>query len=74
MNEQLQKYARDTLKTGILQCTESQQLLFKRMYSHKDLNMALDKVIDNMPEEKLDWAMRQVEKTLEEKTSAIKKE
>ena len=41
MNDQLVKFARDTLKTGLAQCSDAQVLLFKRMYCHstKDLDM-----------------------------------
>lgn len=64
MNEQLQTYARNTLKEGLAQCSEGEQLLFKRMYSHDNLDMPLSKIVNNMEPEKLDWAMDQVRKTL----------
>ena len=67
MNEQLQAYARDTLKEGLAQCSEGEQLLFKRMYSHDDLDMPINEVVDNMESEKLDWAMDQVKRTLDKK-------
>lgn len=67
MNKQLQDYARDTLKAGLLQTTEMQQLLFKKMYSHKNLNMPIEDVVDNLEAEKLDWAMQQVQRTIDEK-------
>jgi hypothetical protein len=65
MNETLSQYARQQLKLGLSQCTEQQQMLFKRMYSHKDLEKPIDDVVDAMPDDKLDWAMQQVERTLE---------
>jgi hypothetical protein len=64
MNKQLQNYARNSLKEGLLKCTELQQLMFKRMYGGGDLNADTNDIIDNMPEDKLDWAMQQIEKTL----------
>lgn len=67
MNEQLQKYARDTLKDGLSQCTDSEQLLFKRMYSHNKLGMPINDVVNNMESERLDWAMKQVQRTLQKK-------
>ncbi len=64
MNKQLQEFARENLKRGLAQCTEGQQLIFKKMYSFKDLEKDINDVVDNMPEEKLDWAMQQVDSTL----------
>lgn len=64
MNQQLQDFARETLKEGLKKCTDAQVDLFKRMYSHDNLELSIDDVVDNMPEAKLDWAMKQVERTL----------
>lgn len=64
MNNQLQEYARETLKQELSQCTEEQKLLFKRMYSHKNITLSINEVVDKMPEDKLDWAMQQVVNTL----------
>ncbi len=65
MNDQLTTYARDTLKEDLAKCTSEQVHLFKRMYSFKDLEKDINKVVDDMPDEKLDWAMQQVSRTLE---------
>jgi len=70
MNNQLQDFARQQLKDGLAQCTEAQQMLFKRMYSHKNLEASINDVVDAMPEDKLDWAMQQVERSLT-KNSAV---
>jgi hypothetical protein len=67
MNEQLQAHARDTLKEGLAQCSNREQLLFKRMYAHNNLDMPINEIIDNMEVEKLDWAMDQVRRTLDKK-------
>ena len=64
MNEAIQEFARIQLKEMLAKCTEAQQLMFKRMYSHTDLDLDIESVVDNMPEEKLDWAMRQCQQTL----------
>ncbi len=64
MNDQLQNHARDTLKEGLTQCSEGQQLLFKRMYAHGNLDMSINEVVDNMAADRLDWAMQQVQRTL----------
>jgi hypothetical protein len=67
MNDQLQDCARRTLKDSLALCSEAQQLLFKRMYSHENLDLSIDEVINNIPSDKLDWAMKQVERTLAKK-------
>ena len=66
MNDQLQDYARAKLRRDLFECTEAQQLVFKRMYSHKNLEASIGDIVDNMPEEKLDWAMDQVKRTVDE--------
>ena len=64
MNQELQDFARKTLKEGLEKCTDDQRLIFKRMYSHKDLEKPIDAVVDQMPAEKLSWAMDQVKRTV----------
>lgn len=64
MNEQLQNLARIELKSGLSKCTAAEQLLFKRMYSPKNIDLPIDQVVDNMPADRLDWAMQQVQNTL----------
>lgn len=77
MNEQLQKFARKTLKDDLSKCSEGEQNTFKRMYGRKldkrgdptisieeTLNTGINEVIDSMEEEKLDLAMQQVQRTL----------
>ena len=67
MNEILVEYARENLKEGLKKCTDKEQFMFKRIYSHNDLELQIGKVVDNMSDEKLDWAMRQVQRTLDKK-------
>ena len=62
MNNTLQQYARNQLKEGLSKLSESHITLFKRMYGKLDQD--INDVVDNMPEDKLDWAMQQVERTL----------
>jgi hypothetical protein len=64
MNAQLQAFARKYLKDGLAKLSEEEQMVFKRMYSYNNLELPIDKVVDNMPEGKLDWAMQQVENTI----------
>ena len=58
-----------TLKELLSQCTESQKLLFKRMYSHKNLNLDVNKVVDNP--DKLIWAIKQVERSVVKNTIVV---
>jgi len=65
MNNQLQEFARRELKDGLAKLPESNQLRFKRMYSHKDLDKPIDDVVDSMDYDKLDWAMQQVQRSID---------
>jgi len=65
MNEQLQKFARDTIKAGLAKLPAKNRSLFKRMYSHNNLGADINDVVDAIAEEKLDNLMQQVARTLE---------
>lgn len=41
--------------------------MFKRMYACGHLDRPIDEVVLDMPDEKLDWALTQVQRTLEKK-------
>ncbi len=64
MNDILAEFARQNIKEGLAKCTPDQVMFFKRMYSHNDLDAEIEKAVDNMPSEKLDWAMIQVQRQL----------
>lgn len=64
MDEILTEFARQNLKEGLAKCTSEQVMFFKRMYSHNNLDAEIESVVENMPSEKLDWAMQQVQKQL----------
>lgn len=64
MNEQLQEFARSTLKTGLTNLPEINQLIFKKMYSHNNLEISINDLVDQMPVDRLDWAIQQVSNTL----------
>jgi hypothetical protein len=66
MNKELQAFARTHLKKNLALCTKAQQRIFKKMYSHKDLDKDLDQVVEDMPEERLNWAMQQVQRTVDD--------
>lgn len=64
MNDTLKNAAKQMLKQLLAECSEAQQLMFKRMYSHKNLGAPINDAVDQMDEEKIDWAMTQVERTV----------
>ena len=67
MNSELQQFARNQLKIKLAKCTEKQQRFFKQMYAHGNLELSINDVIDKMDNDKLDWAMQQVQTTLNKK-------
>lgn len=64
MNSTLAQFARQQIKTKLILCTDQEKHSFKLMYSHKNLDMPIDDVVDGMLDEKLDWALSQVERTI----------
>jgi hypothetical protein len=52
------------IRDKIILCNEAQQLMFKRMYSHKNLDKPILEVVDELPIEKLKQALSQIENTL----------
>lgn len=76
MNKQLQDFARKTLKEGLALCTKDQQQIFRQMYARPDKRMDMgadiNTVVDEMSPSTLDWAMQQIQRTLEEKNDQNK--
>ncbi len=72
MNDQLQAFARQELKDGLAQLEEGHHRMFKQMYARDDgkrtvedaVAMDINTVVDEMPDDKLDWAMQQVQRSL----------
>ena len=64
MNEQLAQFARQTLKDGLQLCTSQQNHMFKLMYANRQPELTIDQIVDNMEEDKLDWAMQQVQNSI----------
>ena len=67
MNNQLEDYTRQKIKEGLLKLPKDCQKFFKRMYSSQNLELPVNEVVDNMPGEKLGWALTQVKNTLNRK-------
>ena len=65
MNSTLEKQIRGDLKLMLEECTEAQQNMFKRMYAEKgNIEIDINKVVDDMDSAKLDHAYTQTERTL----------
>jgi len=72
MNQKMESFARQQLKQGLAQLSEAHHKLFKQMYSYKHPDRSIDEIIDNMPADKLDHAMSQVERSLQKISKAAK--
>ena len=70
-NETIKNVAKEMLKELLAKCTEGQQLIFKRMYCHKNLELPINEAVDQMADDKIDWAMTQVERTVEKNNPTL---
>lgn len=78
MNEKLQDFARSTLKEGLAILPEANHRTFKLMYARDGgkrsvddaVAMPINDVVDRMPPEQLDWAMQQVQSSLDKMHNA----
>jgi hypothetical protein len=68
-NQTLINAAKQILKDLLSKCTEPQQMLFKKMYCHKNLELSIDEAVDQMDTDKMDWAISQVERTIQKNNS-----
>lgn len=59
-----EKHKRLIILNFLAECTSEQVRVFKQLYSYKNLELSVDKIINEMPVEKLDWAIRQCENTV----------
>ncbi len=69
MNQTLAKSGKEILKGLLAQCTEPQQLMFKRMYCHKNLELPINDAVDQMADDKISNAITQCERTVEKNNS-----
>lgn len=58
-------FIRAIIKDSLGDCTDGEQLVFKKMYSPKDWDLPIAEVVDMISKRNLDWAMQQVHRTLE---------
>ena len=72
MNKTIKSFAQTNIIEGLKLLSYGQVKLFKRMYA-KSAGLTVDDsipdIVKSMPEDKLDWALTQVERTIEEKYS-----
>lgn len=61
----IDSYRRQELKLLLDQCTPEQKIKFKQMYSHLNLGLPTDQVIDEMLPDKIDRAIQQCEATID---------
>jgi hypothetical protein len=80
MSDNIYKLTRLEIKKKLAECTVKERIMFCRMYAPKQYNKDdilynieklaeyhYDMVVDKMPSYKLDWALQQVDNTLEKK-------
>lgn len=80
MNEQLQAFARETLKTGLAQLSPENHRVFALMYGRKGgkrtvedaVAIPFSDIVDEIEPQKLDWAMQQVQRTIDKQNAAPK--
>jgi 3-methyladenine DNA glycosylase AlkC len=63
-NETIKNVAKEMLKELLSECTDGQQLIFKRMYCDKNLELPINEAVDQMEDDKIDWAITQAERTV----------
>ena len=63
MNETMEQFARNKILEGLNALESRHHLLFRRMYSHDDLNRSLDDVVSRIPLDRLSLALTQIENT-----------
>ena len=64
MNSTIDNFTRKQIKEGLKSLPDNWQLMFKRMYSHKNLQADINEVVDKMSSDKLDCALSQVENSI----------
>jgi hypothetical protein len=60
------KQKRTEIKRILSKLEDGNRLVFKRMYSHGDLEKDINLVVDEMPAPKLNWALQQCKNSYHE--------
>lgn len=71
MNKTLEKAGKEILLNLLLQCSIREQQMFNRMYAHDKIEQSVDITVKELPSQKLDWAITQVENTIAKKNGEI---
>lgn len=69
MNKTVDTFIRGEIREGLARLEKSHIHLFKRMYARGDMDKDITDVINEMPQEKLEWALTQVENSLKKRES-----
>jgi len=64
MNKEVEKFIKKELKSGLSKLPKKWQKTFRLMYDHKNKYLDINGVVDNLKEDKLDWALSQVQNSL----------
>ncbi len=67
MNRHLEAFARDFIYLHLLKCKDAEKHLFNQMYSPNNLKATPIEVSQRMGVKKLDWAMQQIERSLDKR-------
>lgn len=68
-NKTIINITKKIIKELLLECSNEQQLMFRKMYCNKNLQLSISDVVDQMPDDKIDFALTQIERTLEKNRS-----
>ena len=61
MHKKIINYAKEEIKSGLEKLTDKHRLFFKRLYSHGNLDKPVNDIVNELPSDKLSWALTQVE-------------
>lgn len=74
MNEILSKQGKEIIKELLKNCTNDQIHFFKRMYSHHNIELPISEVVDNISDNKIEYAISQCERTVKNNKSKVDNE
>lgn len=63
-NNTLINAAKNILKELLAKCNPAQQMMFKRMYCHTNLELPINEAVDQMDVNKIDHAITQTERSI----------
>lgn len=64
MDRNFKEVVRESLTIGVYLLTDDQKALFRKMYGHGMGDATFEEIIARIPGDKLDWALRQVVRTI----------